>query len=317
MSEDSTPANYGIIDQQTEEFERMLLRTLDGLPPFFQKNGHIICVGSDGKDVDDFALPQHNALFRVIRDFHTRYALGQQDAKLTDTWARIILQQMASAGSAGVGFDEIDDLVDLLAEIRQLDLISSLTAATEGVNYWLKKQRVSRTLSQGMAFTDYNPDELVAKLFSEMTHASSTKEKTRFSLAETLETKEEIVQRYPTGLLPWTTSMGGGFAKKEHMLIIAPTGGGKTVMACQIAGTLAAQNLRGILVTTEQEHTELLPRFVANFAGIPFSPVPGTRFIFGVTANVWYNGCAADVRLILHVGILYGLCGILVSGINR
>jgi replicative DNA helicase len=67
--------------------------------------------------------------------------------------------------------------------------------------------------------------------------------------------------------------MGGGFARGEHVLVIAPTGAGKTVMACQVASHMCSNKLSGILVSTEQSHYELEPRFVSASCHVPFNRV--------------------------------------------
>jgi len=59
-------------------------------------------------------------------------------------------------------------------------------------------------------------------------------------------------------------ALGGGFRKGEATLVGGPTGGGKTVLACQLAFEFGASGAKVALFSTEHSADELLPRFIAN-----------------------------------------------------
>jgi replicative DNA helicase len=67
--------------------------------------------------------------------------------------------------------------------------------------------------------------------------------------------------------------MGGGFGMKEMTLMIGSTGAGKTVFACQLATAFALNGEPGILITTEQTHDQLEPRYVACNCSIPIEQI--------------------------------------------
>lgn len=83
--------------------------------------------------------------------------------------------------------------------------------------------------------------------------------------------KELDIRRIQSGLTQLDAKIGGGFGEKEHSLFIAGTGGGKTVMACQLAATFALNGEPGIFISTEQGHEELEPRIYSNLCSIPFN----------------------------------------------
>lgn len=64
--------------------------------------------------------------------------------------------------------------------------------------------------------------------------------------------------------------LGGGLGKTEHIIVAAPTGQGKTVFACQLAGLLCMPLTRDVqprhvlFISTEQPHTELIPRIISS-----------------------------------------------------
>jgi replicative DNA helicase len=72
----------------------------------------------------------------------------------------------------------------------------------------------------------------------------------------------------PSGIPKLDKCMAGGFRCGESTLIAGATGGGKTVMACQLAGQFASLGRKTVFVTTEQPPNELTPRFLANMCSI-------------------------------------------------
>lgn len=75
----------------------------------------------------------------------------------------------------------------------------------------------------------------------------------------------QIVERMPVGapFLKFDISLGGGLGKKEHIIVCAPTGQGKTIFACQLAATAAAKLKQVLFISTEQDHVETEPRFIS------------------------------------------------------
>lgn len=97
------------------------------------------------------------------------------------------------------------------------------------------------------------------------------------------EDDEVVVERIPshdTALANLEKCLGGGFGKKEHVIFAAPSGQGKTTLACQIAGSLAAAGYQVLYISTEQPGSELKPRLISAMSypmgsqmHIPFSEV--------------------------------------------
>lgn len=82
---------------------------------------------------------------------------------------------------------------------------------------------------------------------------------------------EDYDSRIPIGNLSQLTNiMNGGIKKQETMLIIAPPGGGKTTISCQIAESMAENGNKVLYISTEQPGNELLPKMVSCAANIPY-----------------------------------------------
>lgn len=76
---------------------------------------------------------------------------------------------------------------------------------------------------------------------------------------------EDEVERLPLGV-PFTTFnevLGGGLGKKEHIIVCAPTGQGKTIFAAQLAAHVAMSKKHVLFISTEQDHTQNEPRFIS------------------------------------------------------
>ena len=95
-----------------------------------------------------------------------------------------------------------------------------------------------------------------------------------FCQTEIHDSENPTAQRYPVELQVLNDFHGGGFRKGEATMVVAPTGGGKTILALQAAVSLAIDcGLRGVFVTTEQEKHELMPRIYSMRACIPFARI--------------------------------------------
>lgn len=97
------------------------------------------------------------------------------------------------------------------------------------------------------------------------------KENKTVTVMSSIQNEAEIAPTIPSGIPKLDHNLGGGFRCGESTLIAASTGGGKTVMACQLAGQFANMGRKTVFVTTEQPPRELTPRFLSNQCSIPFN----------------------------------------------
>jgi hypothetical protein len=194
---------------------------------------------------------------------------------MSPTLLRSFLQSSADEGSPNLGLDEIDEAVTYVAELQAMDSAESVALASAGYEYWLKKRRFQRMYQSVTSQEDWSPEELLEKAQREQSQISKTSSKvrTKFRFGEGIDAQKFNLQRFSTGIAKLDGCTGGGWARTEHVLWIAPTGAGKTVMACQQAVQLARQGLLGVLITTEQDHEELEPRIISAFANIPFERI--------------------------------------------
>jgi len=187
--------------------------------------------------------------------------------------ARTYLRSFAAGGKSGVSFDDVEQAVDALVALRGMNHVQNLSLVALGFEYWLKKQKVYKALRDKTSMTGWSPEDVLAHAAGEMRAVSASGRKTLYGLREVLDEEEVIVDRKSSGIADLDGILGGGIGKKEHILFIAPTGAGKTVMACQLANALSLQGDKGLLVTTEQPRNELVERMVSANCDAQFSRI--------------------------------------------
>jgi len=91
----------------------------------------------------------------------------------------------------------------------------------------------------------------------------------------------DIPDRILTGFTKFDR-LSGGFARKDLVLVAATTGGGKSVMAEQLAINSYLKFSKNVaLVSFEMDDDELYARLVSNLARVPFSEVYLHKFKMG------------------------------------
>jgi len=144
-------------------------------------------------------------------------------------------------------------------------------------------------MSVMMSQDNWDPDSIVTGMMEDTKGLTNIGKVTKREFGYSTENKEPKKIRIPIPkMMGLTTAMGGGFTKKEHTMFIAPTGGGKTVMACGIAVGLALQKQRTLLVTTEQGDDELEPRIISANCDVPFERIKdGVDLDTDIPSHAW------------------------------
>jgi hypothetical protein len=260
-----------LVDSQPEEFELMLLCSLDKFPAHMAKVHGSLCRDPEGNFVRDFDDYRNNALYRVLDSYHALMSKQSDNyPRLSEQMAGVYLVTHARDGRMGVAMEDVQEVLKRLREVRMMNPAHCFMLSREGYSYWIRKQRMYSILKSGTASKSWDPDELMGQVSEQLSGVGGSQERTLFELSETLSSRPEEVDRISTGMAALDASLAGGLGKKEYVLFIAPQGAGKTVLACQLATTMSLQGDVGLLVTTEQPDVELAPRMVSNNCNIPF-----------------------------------------------
>lgn len=260
-----------ISDQDPQLFERMVLRVIDSSRQAFERYKTTLCKTDNAAWTQGFMVPAHNAIYMALHEYHSILSAHPVYKPADENIFRAFITQQASQGSAYIGLDEIDEAVDYLRELRQMDEASSRVIVDAEYERWIKKSRLNSAMNAIQQIDGWDPDVLINKVTAAGKMDETLKGKTRFEFGECMDMHLPVRQRYPLpDMNDFNRVLGGGFAHGEFSGIIAPTGGGKTVMALQIATGLATNGLKVLMVTTEQSPRELEPRIVSAKCRIPF-----------------------------------------------
>lgn len=174
---------------------------------------------------------------------------------------------------------------DRIEEIKKLwnDINSSITEK-EAVSLisddwalWLSSLRALSAVRNIVRTDGLAADQVLTDLIRQRQELTEASNDDGFdTIEEVADKKPEVpIERFSLSPTTWSTlnhALGGGFGRGEHTLIISPSGGGKTVMACQIAAELSYSDRNVLFVSTEEPLSKLLPRFVTMMSFLRPNP---------------------------------------------
>lgn len=266
---------HRMVDKDPLSFEKYLLRAIDGSKSFFQRVRDTLCRTDTGTDVNDFTMAPHNEIYRALLNYYT-IRPDMAAANISEQACRSFLQAAAEGGSGNIGLHEVDQIALYVRDVLQaIDPAEAVAMVSASYEYWLKKRRLRKLFNSVTSKENWNPDTFVDDAITQRKEIDRLREKkrTKFAFGDGMDEGEFDLERFSTGIPALDASLGGGWARTEYTLWIAPTGAGKTVMAMQQGVTLVRQKLKGIIISTEQRHIELEPRIVSAWANIPFDRI--------------------------------------------
>jgi hypothetical protein len=266
-----------LVDHDHAKFEEIILGLAAMLKPFYDGfcRGKV-CVNHRDAAVfaRDFDSPQHNIIYACISLHHRSQPNIRTYQPIDPNQLALMLNFKDIQDAIPVPIQEIPNIV---AEYQRL--ISSvhyqmLEIAGSGLSHWLSKKRIASSITSISQNASWNHSQFTDELAVINRHCQSrAKNRTCFAFGEGIN-KTEKIQRLSTGLRNIDMAICGqgggvgGFGIGEHTIVVATTGSGKTVMACQLAATWARLGHAGLLISTEQKHWELEPRIISNCCSI-------------------------------------------------
>ena len=256
-------------------FESQILSCFIGSHVFFLANHQSVCeVLRNGKRRQDFSKNWMNVLFEGIVNHWSVYEAVQEEPI-----PRVVLDMhLNTANDEGRLLDsELGSLEAALENVYALtgtNLSSTLEFVESGVlGCWLGVKLTSYMLSDLSSRSIVtSPEELLNRVtqIRERQLAHDEDDGIIVTVRDAIRGNQTRGELIHTPFPALDEKVGGGFAKKEHTLIASVTGGGKTVMATQLASTFARQGHRVILVTTEEDPGRLMYRMYSDIVDIPY-----------------------------------------------
>ena len=248
---------------QMQEAEKWIMLSLIHNYDFWLMCQERLCKDPEtSKEIDDFYDVKHNVIFRGLRIYANLQ--GETDGKSDHTPTASSLQtvlKMQADQALLCTHEEIPEIVRLYDEYKA-DAKSGndwVNSAKKIFNGWLS---ISRTKHIVTGAKDSTLDELIANAERQSDAVSTTQDEDIVLFGKH---KRRVHPKNSISLtgFPFLSQKLGNFRYGNAYLFQAPTGGGKTVMACQLVHEFISQGLKGVMITTEQGFDELEPRFVA------------------------------------------------------
>jgi hypothetical protein len=259
-----------IIASQTDWFELMVLKCILSDSEFRSRAIKVLNIDAlTGKPVKDFTADIDNAVYQAIMTF-VQCTGGRVEMPMN--FAHSILTQMGDQADL-IGAGEVPMAIHRLETARNLDLQAAAPLVAAGFKIWLTKRRTERIIRAHTSANTWNSEAMMNEArVNSVAVDMSTAADTFFEFGHGIDTVKLDVKRIKIPTLgQLTRALGGGFAKKEGTLFIAPEGSGKTILGCKLGSVLTSQeNQVGVVISTEQDHEELEPRVIASNCGVPY-----------------------------------------------
>lgn len=252
--------------EDSETYEQYLLVALYK-DPEFRARCLPLCVRKPvpgGREINLFTYPLHQAIFRVIKGWRET----KSDTDMSPAVLRTFLTLMSKQANTVIYEDQVEEAVELFAGIMDaVDVENALYVVDSTWEEWVLERGIEVTTKEfkrggmegGAAYI-----RSLASLQAEINVASG-EDGLLVNLDDEWDLAEEDIVRMPLmhSLQAINVCLGGGLGRGEHSVFVAPSGGGKTVMACQIALSMIWAKYNVLFITTEQRTRELLPRIIS------------------------------------------------------
>lgn len=235
-----------------------------------------------GQPTQDWSRPQFTALWRAINAYHAMTSFAFEppsEAAVTN----LLIHQ------AGTEFlvakEQIPELVREfgVAVQRWYSAVGyHKTLVSDGLYIWMEEQRLAH-ITRLMQSGELSSREMSEQWMGEFMWLRS---KSKMGVETVWYSVDDCVNTPPVEVFlktPWpavNARCGGGLARGDATLIIAPTGAGKTVIATMLAGHFAThERSQGIFISTEQKGPGILPRIVSSTSLVPYDILAKSRSV--------------------------------------
>jgi KaiC/GvpD/RAD55 family RecA-like ATPase len=274
MPELSSDLKNTIIRNPTWVEQLVLKAAIHSHDFFIRNNGRLSYFNRERMEFDfPFSVNWHCAMYKCIKNYWDSHSQGEVIANaIPREDLEIILQSSISQGE--VLRKEVEDISLFLDTIYTEATSGTYAFLEEGgvLGFWISKQMTRRLLSEaGSAPEVWSPALLKERLEDIQNSSGMDTERRLFTMDRIISEGSSRGDLIPCQFEELNGAMGGGFAKGDHTLVASPTGGGKTVLACQLAGYFSQTERKVLLITTEQKPNVIINRMYSCYGNVPFA----------------------------------------------
>lgn len=260
-----------ILQRNPELFERYLLIALNSNSRIWHEASRHLCIdrrSGHERFINDFDSTLHYILYRAIVFNRQRMSEGGgrfravPDMEMLN--ALLVLSQ--DPVHPVIAPEKIAEVHAAWLDIRKsVDKDLAVSTVTAVWKTWLTNKKAKQHLKTVVVLDGEGFEDAVSAMKQVSAEINSTEDDV-ISFEDVLNLEEVEIERMPLSDNPFkklNEVLGGGFGRTEHTLFVAPSGAGKTVIACQLATDLTLSGYTVLLITTEQSPQELMPRMLS------------------------------------------------------
>lgn len=273
--------------ESPELFERYVLVAVNTDKKLWYSISKHLCVHKNGFWVNEFASTPLYVLYRALY-YWRELTSGSDFTPISEGGLISALFSLTKDDRPILSIDKVEEIVLLHRELMEsIYPDEARVIVKDSWREWLTKKKTSGIITDWRRSGADDPNEIIegAADIKSAISADEGDEAVSFSMEQLAACSDKIIERMPLSSDFKTINgcLGGGLGKGEHVLVVAPTGGGKTIFACQLAADLALAQRGVVLITTEQHPRELYPRFISNLTYKLGAPVSHEIIKDGIT----------------------------------
>lgn len=263
---------------EPEIYEQHILAALDKSQIMYSMISPLLCIRTGTEyHRNDFEFPLHYAVYRAIKNWKSLRSAQDLpiEVPLSDNGIKTQLLLLSKDARPCIDEDNIEDAVKVYKNIRDnITEEEAITVVADSWKSWLKLRQLQNDANEIRRGVIADPDAFIADISASQQKISAAGNECEFkSFDLDFITGETLnIERFTLGReFVRLNEILGGLGRQEHVIFCAPTGGGKTVMACQIAADIASSKKHVLYISTEQPDRELYPRIISALTNIDFS----------------------------------------------
>lgn len=288
-SVDLSPARK-LMQDDPESYEQYLLVAVDSDEDLYRQITPFLCVDNVSvykPDVNNFESAVHYGLYLAIKTWHKKLDEANQPfARINEAGLATTLWMLSQAARPVVTEDAIDTYLQMWNTLRTtVTVADALATVVTTWKEWLSAQKTKQFAKSVLRLDGHDAANTTSAHVKELEAIKAAGQLDEFDTIQSMLESDDAmeVERFPMTPGIWATlneSLGGGFGRGEHSLIVAPSGGGKTVMACQIVAEMAYSGKNVLFVSTEEPLSRTWPRMLSAMSfntdtRIPYQQVKG------------------------------------------
>lgn len=264
MNNDSVFAQYD--KMPPEQYEEYVLCTFINDQKFFESVKDVFCVNAvTGRSMNEFSDKTHYAIYRAILTWYNMHE-GSLEAQMEKKDIIEVFDILSLDTNPVIVSAQYEFAAKKYLHIKQdISVPVAVNFVKQTFTAWWESAKQKAIIEKYSRYSAKDAAALLDELSSNVSAIKTSTNEDTFKDFDIIVDEEDNVKRLMLGtdFRNLSKCLGGGLGRREHAIMVAPTGAGKTVLACQLASSIADMGSKVLYITTEQPVVELLPRIIS------------------------------------------------------